>query len=137
MAAAIGGSIVIVIDFPGIRPQSKRNSQFRNGFAYVEPQYRQWRALAEGVARCQWLRPDFTMREPISDPIAMAVVFKTASGLLRGDLDNGFAAMADVVQNAGIIENDRQIKELSAKVVKAPRAEVGITVTIQPLGGVL
>jgi Holliday junction resolvase RusA-like endonuclease len=124
---------MITLEFPGIRPQSKRNSQFRNGFAYVEPHYRAWRSLAAGVARSQWLRPDFTMREPIDDAIAVSVTFKTASGVMRGDLDNGFAAMADVLQDSGIIANDKQIKRLSAEIVKSPRSDVGITVTITPL----
>jgi Holliday junction resolvase RusA-like endonuclease len=121
---------MITLEFPGVRPQSKRNSQFRNGFAYVEPHYRQWRTMAAMVARGQWLRPDFTMREPLTDPISVAVTFKTASGVMRGDLDNGFAAMADVLQDAGVIENDRQIKRLSAEVVKVPKGHAGITVTI-------
>lgn len=124
---------MIVLDFPGIRPQSKRNSQFRNGYAYVEPHYRSWRGAVAAIARGQWLRPDFTMREPLTDPIAVSVTFKTASGLLRGDLDNGFAGLMDALQEAGVIENDRLIRRLSAEVVKAKRSDCGITVRIEQI----
>lgn len=124
---------MITLQFPGIRPQSKRNSQFRNGFAYVEPHYRAWRNLFGMLARGQWLRPDFTLREPIADPIAVTVTFKTASGVMRGDLDNSFAAVADGLMDGNVLEDDKWIRRLHAEVVKAQKAEVGITVQIELL----
>ena len=124
---------MIVLEFPGIRPQSKRPPRFYNGRSIVEPHYKAWRNLFGMLARGQWLRPDFTMREPIADPVAVTVTFKTASGVMRGDLDNSFAAVADGLMDGDVLEDDKWICRLSAEVVKAPRSEVGITVTITPL----
>lgn len=124
---------MIHLDFPGIRPQAKRNSQFRNGYAYVEPHYRAWRNMVAAVARGQWLRTDFTMREPLSEPMAVSVTFRTASGILRGDLDNAFAGLMDALQAAEVIENDKLIRRLSAEVVKVPRKDVGISVSIEQI----
>lgn len=116
---------MIVLTFPGVRPQSKRNSQFRNGIAYVEPHYRLWRRDFGALARRQY------SGEPIAAPVAVSVTFATVSGKLRGDLDNGFAGVADGLMDGGVLADDKWIRRLSAEVVKAKRGQHGITVTIE------
>jgi Holliday junction resolvase RusA-like endonuclease len=118
---------MITLQFPGMRPQSKRNSQFANGRPYVEPHYKRWRNEFGLAARMQWRKP------PLAEPVAVAVVFKTASGLMRGDLDNAFAGCADGLMDGGVLADDKWIKRLAAEVVKVHKSEVGISITIERL----
>jgi Holliday junction resolvase RusA-like endonuclease len=124
---------MITLIFPGIRPQSKRNSQFAHGRPYVEPHYRRWRAIFGMLARGQWLTDGFRLKEPLAEPVSVSVTFATASGVMRGDLDNSFAAVADGLMDGGVLDDDKWIRRLSAEVVKVPKANVGITVRIEAI----
>ena len=122
---------VAELDFPGVRPQAKRAPQFRNGYAYVEKHYREWRDAFGAMARRQW--QDMGHTQPIDYPIAVSVVFGTASGVMRGDLDNAFAGASDGLMDGGVLRDDKLIRRLFAEVRKVPRAGVGITIRIETL----
>lgn len=114
------------LDFPGVRPQSKRNSQFRNGYAYVEPHYKEWRQAFGALAKAQW-----GDRAPLAEPIATQLVVATASGVIRGDLDNVLAAVHDGLMDGQVISDDRWVRRFQAEVRKVPRANVGLWVRIE------
>lgn len=118
---------MIRLEFPGTRPQSKRNSKFAHGRTYVDPVYAAWRRDFGRAAQIQY------RGEPIAEPIAVSITFGTASGLMRGDLDNSFAACADGLMDGGVLDDDKWIRRLSASVVKARRDQVGIVIEIERL----
>jgi Holliday junction resolvase RusA-like endonuclease len=124
---------MITLTFPGMKPHAKDRARFHNvsGRHMVAPKFRQWRHEFVLMTRSQ---TGTGRREPITEPIAVAVTYRTATGNMRPDVDNAAGAVLDALQDAGIIANDSQVRRLLVEVVKAPRADVGITVRIEAIG---
>jgi Holliday junction resolvase RusA-like endonuclease len=83
---------------------------------------REWKAAATwGLKSQKGTRP--TINGPCT--VAMFVYLKTSAG----DADNYIKAALDALQDAGIIGNDRQVRQVSAtkaKDAKRPRVEINI-----------
>ena len=92
----------------------------------MPPAYREWQ-------RTFVWRTTGQHRGECFGSLAISVTYRTASGNMRPDVDNAAGAVLDALQDAGVIANDSQVRRLLVEVVKAPRSEVGITVTITPL----
>ena len=122
--------MMIILQFPGMAPHAKDRARFHNqtGRHMVAPKFRLWRNqfvlsanIQTGVGRIA----------VITEPCAITVTYHTATGNMKPDVDNAAGAVMDALQDAGIIKNDSQVRRLLVEVVKVPRADVGITVTIE------
>lgn len=64
--------------------------------------------------------------------VELAIIFHTRRPL-RGDLDNYTKTILDGLEKGQAIENDRQVKSLSAQFVIDPDAEDRTVIRIRPL----
>ena len=111
----------------------------RGGFPKVLPSlaYEQWEA--DAIRQCMTIKPKLIaagVELPIVHPIGIEALFylaPTAAGKMRldcPDLSNLMEALADMLQEAGIIENDRSIEDWdgSRRLLGEPRVEIYITI---------
>jgi Holliday junction resolvase RusA-like endonuclease len=111
----------------------------RGGFPKVLPSeaYRAWEA--DAIKQCMTIKPKLRasgVEIPIVHPIGIEALFylaPTKSGAMRldcPDLSNLMEALADMLQQAGIIRDDRQIADWdgSRRMLGEPRVEVFITI---------
>jgi len=111
----------------------------RAGFPKVLPSeaYRTWEA--DAIRQCTLIKPKLRaagVELPIVHPIGIEALFylaPTKSGAMRldcPDLSNLMGAVADMLQEAGIIQDDRLIADWdgSRRLLGEPRVEVFITV---------
>jgi len=133
-------------------PRSKKNSPRivnigpmcrtcgkRGGFPKVLPSlaFEEWQA--DAIRQCMTIKPKLIAADielPIVHPIGIEALFylaPTAAGKMRldcPDLSNLMEALADMLQEAGIIKDDRLIEDWdgSRRLLGEPRVEVFITV---------
>lgn len=111
-------------------PRTKKNHQriarARDGRRFVLPakQYERWAGFAIGQLKRQYSGP------PIETPVNMrAIVYRERA---VGDLLNYLAAISDVLEDAGVVVDDKWIVSVDgsrmAKDAKAPRVEIEIEV---------
>lgn len=68
---------------------------------------------------------------PLRGPLSLSVTFTAGA---RKDLDNMTTTLMDLLQSAGIIENDRHITELHAKRIECPKkGEPYLELTLGPV----
>ena len=145
-----------MVDIPGFvlrgAPRSKKNSPRifstgpvcrtcgkRSGFPSVHPSeaYETWER--DAVIQCMTIKPKLIaagVALPIMHPIGIEALFylaPTKSGVMRldcPDLSNLMEALADMLQEAGIIKDDRQIADWdgSRRLLGEPRIEVFIAI---------
>ncbi len=65
---------------------------------------------------------------PVPGPLSIIVIVYTKSGKMRPDLDNVGAACLDALQDAGVIENDRDAVRLTFILDKDKKPGIDITV---------
>ena len=116
--------MTLTLAFPDFKPMAKARPRFGQGYVHMPKPYVDWKYAF--AARAKWQYNG----EPIVGLLSVDVVFKTQTGSMRPDLDNAFGAVADALQEAGVIGNDRQIVGLCCHVEKAKKPDVGIMVTI-------
>lgn len=90
------------------RPISKKRSYKRSssGRLYLDKRYKQWQEDA------LWQLKAY--KEHYSKPIQVNYVFR-GKGMYRFDLDNAVVGINDILQDAGIIENDNLIVSINAQ----------------------
>ena len=102
-----------------LAPQAKARPRVTSKGTYMPRAYQTWRK--DFVAACnevEW--------SPVVGPFAIGIKFVTKTGSMRPDLDNAVGACLDALQDAGVIENDRDCKKLSAEMVKGKRTQIEI-----------
>jgi Holliday junction resolvase RusA-like endonuclease len=113
----------------------------RRGRAYMPARYMEWKREAAEQLRQQWAGA-----EPLEGPLSIELVFffdrpksrrrkKTRDLVVprmgRGDLDNSCKSVLDVLEDAGIYANDRQVSQLEASQWEA-EIEPYIFIAIEP-----
>lgn len=111
----------------------------RGGFPKVLPSlaYEEWEA--DAIRQCMVIKPKLRaagVELPIVHPIGIEALFylaPTKAGSMRldcPDLSNLLEALADMLQEAGVIQDDRLIEDWdgSRRLLGDPRVEVFITV---------
>jgi Holliday junction resolvase RusA-like endonuclease len=111
----------------------------RGGFPKVLPSqaYCDWEA--DAIRQCMTIKPKLIaagVELPIVHPIGIEAVFylaPTKAGLMRldcPDLSNLLEAVGDMLQESGIIKDDRQIADWdgSRRLLGEPRVEIYITI---------
>lgn len=114
--------------FLPLPPMAKARPRVVKGHAYMPKPYMQWRQKFVFLIS---QHRDKAVHLPILGPVRVGVLVDTKSGNCRPDLDNVFAAVADALQDARWIENDRQIKYGWFGIDKSDRA--GITITMESI----
>ena len=112
--------------FIPMAPMGKARPRVTRFGTYMPRKYSKWKKDFGTMAKLAW-----SPFPAICVPYAMRVVVGTITGKTRSDLDNIFAAAADALQDAGLIANDRDCRQLSAKIItsKIP----GISVEVEAL----
>lgn len=114
-------------------PVTKKNSPrvFHKGKRTIvlpSAPYERWAKTAVLFARAEWNRNG---RQPIAAPVRIAATFFRARR--TGDLNNYMAALADVLQDAGVLIDDKWIYAWDGTRLdhdaKCPRVEVLIETT--------
>jgi len=105
-----------------IEPHAKERPRFGAGRCYNSKKYTDWRKRFVALAP--------KAKRPLRGSLDMTVLFATKTGKMRPDLDNALAGVADALQDAGIIENDRDITSLYCCVDRATDM-AGISITIE------
>lgn len=126
---------MIALEFPGLAPAAKARPRVTARGTYMPHDYLRWRSWFAMVARGQWLTDGFRLRPAITVPVAVSITYRTATGNMRPDLDNGAGACLDGLQEAKILANDSLVRRLLVEVIKAKKTDCGITVRIEPLTG--
>ena len=90
--------------FLPIEPCAKARPRVTRHGTYMPPKYQQWRKRFVAL-----IKPP---AEPMTGRLRVTVNIYTASGRMRPDLDNCFGAVADALQDARVIANDRDIEAL-------------------------
>lgn len=133
---------MITINFPGIKPKAKERPRHdgRNGRMHMPQPYLDWKGAFAYIARKDWAKwltlNGYPIPSVIDGPVAVTVTYTTPSGNMRPDLDNALGAVLDGLQDAGVIGNDSQVRELSGRIETGPYAiRVGITELPMPVKG--
>ncbi len=128
-----------IIQIPKAASRACYSCGHRPSFPKIMPseQYREWEAAA--IRECMTIKPKLRAAGvdlPIAHPIGIEALFylaPTKAGSMRldcPDLSNLLEALADMLQEAGIIQDDRLIEDWdgSRRVLGEPRVEVFITI---------
>lgn len=67
----------------------------------------------------------------ITGPFSIKIIIGTKSGKMRSDLDNSLGSVLDALQDVGLIANDRDCRQLSAKIIVTKQP--GISVEVEPI----
>jgi Holliday junction resolvase RusA-like endonuclease len=110
-----------------LKPRVASRPRFRKGQgAYIHPKYRAWKEEAAIVMGAAWRRANLAT---VEGPVAVSILLhrdrfeisireappdRSRKGF-RGDIDNYIKAILDAAQDAGLIEDDRQIVDLTAE----------------------
>ncbi len=120
---------MIKIILPG-RPYTKKNSQqiYRNKYT-GKPRIAQSEQYQEYEERCLWYLKQY--KERFEEPVEVTVLYWMPDKRSWPDLLGLEQATADILQKAGIIDNDRNIVSWDGSRIvgvdkKRPRAEVEI-----------
>jgi len=71
-------------------------------------------------------------RRTIMETVSVTILLITASGNMRPDIDNAAGGVLDAMQDAGILGNDKQVRRLTATVL---RGEPRTVIHIEPMAG--
>lgn len=93
--------VSLVVDLP---PKAKARPRVTQNGTYMPPAYAQWkRDFAVACHGYPWR---------VIGRFSIVIRFYTPTGRMRCDLDNAAAAVLDALQDAGVIENDRDCVEI-------------------------
>ncbi len=106
-----------------IEPCAKARPRVTRRGTYMPKSYMEWRRRF--VALCN---KDDLHRALVPGPLSIIVIVYTKSGKMRPDLDNVGAACLDALQDAGVIENDRDAVRLTFILDKDKKPGIDITV---------
>ncbi len=106
-----------------IEPCAKERPRVTRNGTYMSKRYTDWRKRF-----CLHAKTFATGLEPIPGPLSIIVIVYTKSGKMRPDLDNVGAACLDALQDAGVIENDRDAVRLTFILDKDKKPGIDITV---------
>ena len=115
-----------------LHPLGKARPRVCRGHAFMPKAYTDWKRTfaihAKSALGC--VGPFKT----ITGPVEVYATFTTPTGNCRSDLDNCFGSVADSLQDAGIIANDRQIKSGSFA-LSGRKGKDRIDITIEEIDG--
>ncbi len=89
-----------------IQPMGKARPRVTKRGTYMPDSYTAWKKMFAVLM----LEHRHLTERPITGAIRIGTVFYTKNGNCRCDLDNAHASVLDALQDAGWIENDRQVK---------------------------
>lgn len=112
--------------FIPMAPLGKARPRVTKRGTYMPIKYSKWKAEFGMRAKLAW-----APFHPITGPFSMRIIFGTLTGKMRSDLDNAFASVADALQDAGLIANDRDCRHLSARLIVTKQP--GISVEVEPM----
>lgn len=98
----------------------------RSGHAYMPKQYTEWKKSFGARAKLLW-----APWHPIEGPFAIRITLGTKSGKMRSDIDNAAGSVLDALQDAGLIKNDRDCRQLWARIITTNLP--GISVEVEAL----
>ncbi len=99
----------------------------RSGHAFMPNKYTKWKRDFAIRACFQW-----GPSPPITVPFAIHIVLTTASGKMRSDIDNCAGSVLDSLQDAGLITNDRDCRELMIRLERGKVAGIHVTIAEIP-----
>lgn len=102
-----------------LKPQAKARPRVTSRGTYMPSAYTAWRK--DFVSACN--EYDWA---PVAGPFAITLRFVTKSGTMRPDLDNAAGACLDALQDAGVIENDKNCRRLVAEMAQGKRPQIEI-----------
>ena len=101
-------SILFTVEIPGLPPTTNHIYRTWGHRARVKaPAVRDWQKLTAATMAAMW------KRAPLTDDVSLSLIFVTKDKR-RWDLDNRLKALQDTLTMAGIIQDDCQIKRLTA-----------------------
>ena len=95
----------------------------RSGHAFMPNSYTKWKKDFGARAKFAW-HP----WPPISGPFLIRITIGTKSGKMRSDLDNSAGSVLDALQDAGLIANDRDCRQLSARIIVTKQPGISVEV---------
>lgn len=108
-----------------IEPKGKARPRVtKTGHAFMPPEYMQWKQKLGLLMLAH--RHKATL--PITEPIRICTTFYTPTGNCRSDIDNAHAAVLDALQDAGWINNDRQVRAGFYAIEKRPTPMLAIRI---------
>jgi Holliday junction resolvase RusA-like endonuclease len=110
-----------------MHPLGKARPRVCRGHAFMPKAYMDWKKEFAVHAKAA-LSP---IRRMLGN-VEVYVTFTTPTGNCRSDLDNCFGSVADALQDAGVIDNDRQIKSGSFA-ISGRKGKDRIDITIEEL----
>jgi len=78
------------------------------------------------------LRKAWGDRRTIMETVSVTILLITKTGNMRPDIDNAAGGVLDAMQDAGIIGNDKQVRRITATVL---RGEPRTVIHIEPMAG--
>jgi len=95
----------------------------RSGHAFMPNSYTKWKKDFGLRAKFAW-KP----WPPVNGPFAIRIIIGTKSGKMRSDLDNSAGSVLDALQDAGLIANDRDCRQLSARIIVTKQPGISVEV---------
>jgi Holliday junction resolvase RusA-like endonuclease len=95
----------------------------KRGHAFMPRSYKKWKAEFGLRAKNAW-QP----WPPINGPFLIRITIGTKSGKMRSDLDNSAGSVLDALQDAGLIANDRDCRQLSARIIVTKQPGISVEV---------
>lgn len=113
-----------MILFVPMPPMGKaRPRMTRSGHCFMPNSYTKWKKDFALRARFQW------GSEPaITGPFAIHLVLTTKTGKMRSDIDNAAGSVLDSLQDARLIDNDRDCRELQVRLEQGKVPGIHVTV---------
>jgi Holliday junction resolvase RusA-like endonuclease len=105
-----------------LRAFPKERPRFAKGRAFMSARYRRLQAEFRELAQRQYTG------EAITSPLRLSCTFSTSTGRSRSDLDNLVGGVMDAIQ-PWMIQNDRQVVQLWAEIVKGP---IEMVIVVEP-----
>jgi Holliday junction resolvase RusA-like endonuclease len=105
-----------------LRAAAKERPRFAKGRAFMSKRYRDWQGEFHRLAK-----PQYT-GEVMTSPLRISCTYSTPTGKSRADLDNLVGGTLDAIQ-PWMIQNDRQVVQLWAEIVKGP---IEMVIVVEP-----
>ena len=113
--------------FVAMPPMGKARPRVtRSGHCFMPNSYAKWKKDFAARAIFAW-RP----WPNITGPFSIKIIIGTKTGKMRSDLDNSAGSVLDALQDAGLIANDRDCRQLSARIIVTKQP--GISVEVEGL----
>jgi Holliday junction resolvase RusA-like endonuclease len=106
-----------------LRPMGKARPRVCRGKAHMPPPYMRWKKAAA------MLMMPYRPEKPIDGPVFVGTYFATRTGNCQSDTDNAHSAILDVLQDAGFIHNDKQVKDGEYAITKGDSDTITIVIS--------